>query len=153
MRDSIKTIADITPPELKEEAKLKGKEIGDCAIKAFAFTTDLTYSEVRDRFNKNSRLNRDAIYGVPLSTIMVVGRELGFKSLYREIYRDWTYHIEHGRGGEYTVRKFAEKFNKGTYILDCTDHIVAVVDGVILDSWDSGRKRVKSALKKIEEES
>lgn len=38
----------------------------------------------------------------------------------------------------YTVSEFAEDHPHGTYILGTGTHVVAVVDGIYYDSWDSG---------------
>lgn len=41
----------------------------------------------------------------------------------------------------YTAEDFAEEHPNGTYVLAFGDHVCAVVDGTIYDSWDS-RNRV-----------
>lgn len=42
-----------------------------------------------------------------------------------------------------TVKEFAIDHTKGRFILNCTHHLVTVVDGEYWDSWDSGEKKVK----------
>ena len=39
-----------------------------------------------------------------------------------------------------TVLEFADAYNKGTYILSLRSHVVAVINGEILDSWNSGNE-------------
>lgn len=41
----------------------------------------------------------------------------------------------------YTAEDFAEEHPQGTYVLAFGDHVCAVIDGTIFDSWDS-RNRV-----------
>lgn len=41
----------------------------------------------------------------------------------------------------YTAEDFAEEHPEGTYVLAFGDHVCAVIDGTIFDSWDS-RNRV-----------
>lgn len=37
-----------------------------------------------------------------------------------------------------TVRRFCDRYRKGTYIIGTGSHAVAVIDGNHIDSWDSG---------------
>lgn len=39
-----------------------------------------------------------------------------------------------------TVAGFATEHKKGAYILKVANHVVAVVDGIYYDTWDSGYK-------------
>ena len=41
-----------------------------------------------------------------------------------------------------TVYEFAEEHTKGSYLLNLTGHVVAVVNGLYYDSWDSGYCKV-----------
>lgn len=38
----------------------------------------------------------------------------------------------------YTVRQFCKDFPTGKYLLALNGHVVAVVDGIYYDTWDSG---------------
>lgn len=38
----------------------------------------------------------------------------------------------------YTVRQFADEHQKGHYLVFVGQHVVAVVDGDYIDTWDSG---------------
>jgi hypothetical protein len=38
----------------------------------------------------------------------------------------------------YTVEDFAMEYPRGIYVLGCSGHVLAVIDGKWLDSWDSG---------------
>lgn len=40
----------------------------------------------------------------------------------------------------YTIADFAENHPRGEYVLGTGKHAVAVVDGVIYDTWDSSRE-------------
>lgn len=42
----------------------------------------------------------------------------------------------------YTVKEFARKHPKGTYILGTGSHVVAVIDGNFIDTWNSGDEPV-----------
>lgn len=43
---------------------------------------------------------------------------------------------------KYTASEFADKFNKGTYIISLAGHLSVVVDGKIYDTWNCGNKCV-----------
>ena len=38
----------------------------------------------------------------------------------------------------YTVADFAREYPHGVYVLGCSGHVLAVIDGAWWDSWDSG---------------
>ena len=38
----------------------------------------------------------------------------------------------------YTVADFAREYPRGVYVLGCSGHVLAVIDGEWWDSWDSG---------------
>lgn len=40
----------------------------------------------------------------------------------------------------YTINQFCEEHPKGTYILGTGTHTVCVIDGVLLDTWDSSQE-------------
>lgn len=40
----------------------------------------------------------------------------------------------------YTASDFAEEHPEGTYVLAFGDHVCAVIDGTIFDSWDSSNR-------------
>lgn len=50
-----------------------------------------------------------------------------------------------------SVMKFAEDHPKGRYLLACQNHVVAVVDGIYYDTWDSGHEVILYFYSKEEE--
>lgn len=44
---------------------------------------------------------------------------------------------------EYLVRDFAKENKEGIFIVLATKHLVTIIDGKILDTWDSGEKEVE----------
>ena len=40
----------------------------------------------------------------------------------------------------YTVEEFARNNNHGTYLLATDTHVVPVIDGFYIDTWDSGEE-------------
>jgi hypothetical protein len=45
-------------------------------------------------------------------------------------------------GKKYTATEFADKFNKGTYVILLANHLSVVVDGKIYDTWNCSKKCV-----------
>jgi hypothetical protein len=45
-----------------------------------------------------------------------------------------------------TVGTFSKNYPNGRYLLFVRSHVVAVIDGEILDTWDSSKRRVTSAF-------
>ena len=42
----------------------------------------------------------------------------------------------------YTVREFAAKYSRGTYVLSVANHLTVIIDGTLYDTWDCGGKSV-----------
>jgi hypothetical protein len=49
-----------------------------------------------------------------------------------------------------TVKSFAMSHPKGKYIVSVAHHVVAVVDGMYYDTWDSGYKSLYGYYTKVE---
>lgn len=45
-----------------------------------------------------------------------------------------------------TIREFAKEYNKGIYLVIVKNHIAAVIDGKLVDTWDSGERLVEVAF-------
>lgn len=39
----------------------------------------------------------------------------------------------------FTIEDFCRKYSEGVYIVGCKGHVVAVIDGKYIDTWDSGK--------------
>ena len=50
----------------------------------------------------------------------------------------------------YTVREFADEYNKGTYIVGTGTHAIAVIDGRYFDTFDTGDETISYFLRKEE---
>jgi hypothetical protein len=102
----------------------KGIKTSDCVVRAIATATNTDYLECRRELNRKKR-------------------ELGYSSykdtkfLY-DYFKDYPRLLFKAMKGEPRIKgsDFAELHSKGTYILKMAGHIVACVDGVILDTWD-----------------
>jgi hypothetical protein len=123
----------------RKGAGFKGKA-GDCVTRAIAIATDLPYAEVyqavnddcRWPFNPNSgkrkRGKESARTGVSKITTRSFLAALGWH---------WTPTMKIGSGCRVHLR--ADELPKGRLIVQVSRHIVAVVDGVIHDTYDCSR--------------
>lgn len=105
-----------------------GRVVGDCAVRAIAAAFDVTWEQAFDALATNAKAmcdmpSSDSVWGALL-------RQYGFV---REA-------IPNGCPDCYTVADFAEEHPKGVYVLGLGGHVVTVVDGEILDSWDSSNE-------------
>lgn len=102
------------------------KSVGDCAVRAISKALGQTWDETYvglclEGFIRKDWGNADAVWGPYL-------RARGFT-------RHW---IPDNCPECYTVERFARDNPEGTYVLSMPGrHVLAVVDGVIYDSWDS----------------
>lgn len=104
-----------------------GKFIDDCVIRAITKVLNITWDQayielsMKTFIAKEIRIDSNAIWGGYLY-------DKGFRQhLFNDICP-----------GCVTVRDFVYENPKGTYILATGTHVIAVVDGVYYDSWDSG---------------
>lgn len=110
---------------------LKDK-VGDCQVRAFCKTLNLTWVEAFDITIPICReLQTYTIFGADLKKTKEAMNALGF---------DYT-GISNKRGSKRpTIEEFAKAHPHGTYILSVANHVVACVDGKYYDTWDSGYK-------------
>ena len=102
---------------------------GDCVIRAFTKATSKTWETVFDE-------------------LVPIARELqcmpNSKASYQRylIENGFTYNgISNKKGSKRpTVDRFAKDHPKGVYVLVLANHLVACVDGIYYDTWDSGYK-------------
>lgn len=102
------------------------RKVGDCAIRACALATDVSWDRAFDEicniaYIKKDVLSANAVWGQYLT-------EHGFKR--KEVERD------------VSVDDFCHIRDHGKYVLGLDGHVVTVIDGKYYDTWDSGYKRV-----------
>jgi hypothetical protein len=111
----------------------KGIKTSDCVVRAIATATNTDYLECRRDLNRKKR-------------------ELGYSSykdtkfLY-EYLKDYPRLIFKAVKGEPRVKgtDFTQLHPKGSYVLKMAGHVVACIDGVILDTWDCTYRSVYTA--------
>lgn len=113
----------------------KGLRVEDCVVRAVSTAFNAGYMETRRDLNR-------------------IKKALGFNS-----YKDHDFLYEYLKDYERLIFKavrgqkrlkldcFAKEHPTGTYIVAVRKHVVAVVDGVILDTWDSSYLTVYTAWK------
>lgn len=100
-----------------------GKENGDCVIRAISIATGKPWYKI-------------------YAGLSVQGRFMCGWGNFNEIWSDYLIYLGFSRHGlpynpRYTIADFAVDHPHGTYILGTGKHAVAVVDGDVVDSWDS----------------
>lgn len=120
----------------RSEAGYKGNA-GDCVTRAIAIATGKSYQEVYDAINEVSQSERkgkkkrgisNARTGVYKQTIRKYLESLGWK---------WTPTMAIGSGCKVHLR--AEELPSGRLIVNVSKHTVAVIDGVLHDTYDASR--------------
>lgn len=102
-----------------------GKSVGDCAVRAIGAALDISWDEAYDMLCDEGRRrcdmpDADAVWGAVL-------RQHGF-----------TRHAIPGYLPEdYTAWEFALDHPRGVYVLAFGGHVVTIINGTIMDSWDS----------------
>lgn len=110
---------------------------GDCATRAIAIATDLSYQEAYDLVNKHGKAERRSkkrrskssartgVYGPTMRRIMA---ELGW---------EWTPTMKVGQGCKTHLK--ADELPSGKLIVSLSRHYAAVIDGVVHDNHDPRR--------------
>lgn len=112
---------------------------GDCVCRAIAIATERPYQEIYDLINevakgertgKRKRGKSSARDGVYKQTIREVMKRLGWA---------WTPTMKIGQGCR--VHLTADELPAGRLVVSIAGHEVAVIDGVINDTWNSSIKQ------------
>ncbi len=126
----------------RSAAGFKGKT-GDCVCRAIAIATEKPYKEIYDLINEYGKAERanlkrrgnahnghrsDARTGVYKETIRKIMARLGWK---------WKATMSIGSGCTVHLRK--EELPSGRIVCNLSRHSVAVIDGVVHDTYDSTR--------------
>ncbi len=121
----------------RQESGYRGRT-GDCVTRAIAIATGIPYHEVYDAINaagsieritKRRRRRSSARTGVHKDTSRQFLKDLG-----------WTWHPTMKIGSGCTVHLRSEELPSGRLIVQVSKHVVAVIDGVIHDTYDCSRE-------------
>lgn len=102
-----------------------GRNVGDCAVRALTVALGVDWEQAFALLSKNAYQMAD----MPSSNAVIgsVLRQHGFR---RSV-------IPNSCPDCYTIGDFAADHSKGVYVVGTGNHMVAVRDGMIMDSWDS----------------
>lgn len=120
---------------------LKDK-VGDCQVRALSKVLGLSWLEAFDLTIPICReMQTYTIFDSELNKTKEAMARLGF---------EYT-GISNKKGSKRpTVKSFAMSHPKGKYIVSVAHHVVAVVDGMYYDTWDSGYKSLYGYYTKVE---
>lgn len=105
-----------------------GKVIGDCVVRAVSLATDENWQKTYiglalQGFLMSDLPNSDSVWGTYL-------KNNGFVR----------HTIENSNPDCYTIGDFAADHPQGIYVLGTGSHAVTVIQGTILDAWDSSNE-------------
>jgi len=105
-----------------------GKQTGDCVVRAIAIATAQSWKDVYETLCRMGGIecempSSNSLWGKYLSS-------MGFEQFL----------LPESCPKCITVRAFANKYPRGTYIIGTGNHAVAVMDGDWYDAWDSGNE-------------
>lgn len=111
----------------KYNANPENKNIGDCSIRAICTATPLTYQQAKKLLETKVFESGAAWNTVKNITAALADLGIEVKAASRETVNSFTKHCD----------------NSSSYVVFVAKHAVAVVNGVIYDTWDSSRRFVK----------
>lgn len=103
-----------------------GSSVGDCAVRAVAAATGRSWEQAYISL---------ALTGYALGDMPSANRTWG-AYLQKQGYKRRM--VEADCAACYTVADFAREYPRGVYVLGCSGHVLAIIDGEWWDSWDSG---------------
>ena len=143
-------------------------EANDCVVRAIANACDVNYDQahkyVSDTFGRKKGQGTQLFTLLLKTNKEMVFDEVGQLDLFTQGIKRNVKHIGDmpKMGGQlinpkykhkkvaYTVKEFAQRFNKGNYILEVAKHALAVKDGVVVDNGNyqvgGYRRPVQSAF-------
>lgn len=131
-----------------ERIKVKGYKSNDCTVNAIGNVLGVSYDlslkalqTVRPE-RGNDVLDFSVSYKRTKSDFTERAFFIKFLSALSEEYKSL-------RAKKMTIEKFAEEYNKGDYVVVTESHAVTIIDGIIIDAWDS-RKEVATIYFKID---
>lgn len=102
--------------------------VGDCAIRAVAKATDLTWEQAYTELSTSGFLMGDVMNSDQV--LAAVLRKHGFvRGTVPDTCPDC-----------YTVGQFAADHPDGTYVVKSDNHVATVIDGNLFDAWDSSNR-------------
>lgn len=122
-------------PFLKYNRHPKGLNTKDCMVRSISTAFNKDYLETRRDLNKATKELGYTHYS-----------DHDFLYDYLKDYERLLFKATSGKP-RLKLAEFAKGYSTGTYVVAVRKHVVAVVDGVILDSWDSCYLTVYTAWK------
>lgn len=109
----------------------KGQNVGDCAVRAIAIATEQDYKEV---YNALKELNggNSCRNGTPKKVFKKYLTSIG-----------WTWHPTMSIGSGCTVHLSENELPSGRIVVSVSKHLVAVIDGVVNDTYDCTRDETR----------
>lgn len=113
---------------IKYNANPVANRVEDCAIRAVAVALDISWEYAFDLIAKNAKemgnvMHSNAVFGSVL-------RQHGFKRFI----------VPNSCPDCYTLIDFCMDNPEGVYVVGLDSHVVAVIDGNYIDTWDSGNE-------------
>lgn len=109
----------------------RNKLIGDCVVRAIAVSTDRSWEDVYMDLCVQGLYMHD----------MPSSNHVWSSYLYRIGYNDQIV-------APISVREFSASHDTGNYILSTGTHVIALMDGIYIDTWDSGDEIIERVFKK-----
>lgn len=128
------------------KSALAKSEKNDCSVRTFASAFEITYEEAH-KFTKETfgRKDKKGIKGVALKLVELkeaFGKNIypiGTKPTKTSKFRVLEYKQKNGRTTKMSVRRFLEKYSKGTYIVTVRKHMFTVKDGSIIGNYSDNQ--------------
>lgn len=113
----------------RAEAGFKGKT-GDCVVRAIAIATGLDYKRV---YKELTQMNKEMCFG---NSVRNGVQRAVYQNYLECIGWEW---VPKSGGGRSAVHLRSDELPSGTIIARCSKHVVAVIDGVMHDTYDASR--------------
>lgn len=139
-----------------ERISIKGYKRNDCTINALGNALGLSYDLARKvlqtvhfdkhnnlTFRKNEPRTKTQFSSRMHVKNVIVGLSVDKKEYIKDI--DILGHYSGKAVKSITLGEFAKSHQKGVYIVLVKSHLTTVIDGVIIDTWDSSKRVVEVA--------
>lgn len=157
--------------EVSGKSETAKREKNDCAVRAIANACDVNYEQahawVKGAFNRQDGKGTFMFNDIMKQTKQIEFEQAGQLDMFADNNVKKIKHVGDSpkHGGElanpkyrhkpvaFTVKEFARKFNRGSYIVSVNKHALAIKDGVIIDNsnfqYNGYRRVIESAFQVV----
>lgn len=120
-------------PFMKKNVNPKGKNTGDCVIRAMTTALEMDYYDVYEEMYELSKKSGHMVNDKHCEDLYL--KQKGFVKFAQP---------KHCDGTKYRINEIRNLTQARVIVIRCTHHLTCVKDGVLIDTWNCGNKVINN---------